>query len=710
MKRRALPLILALVLALGPAVGGVSAQEAAEPAVLVADDLTLPNKDVIIATGNVEALFEGQRLTASKITFNQTTNHMVIEGPIRLDDGESVIVIARSAELDQEFRNGLIRGARMVLDEQFQLAAMQINRKDGRYSQFSRVAASSCQVCDNGRPPLWQIRASKVVHDQLEKQLYFHNAQFRVLDVPLFYMPRIRLPDPTLKRATGFLVPRLKSSTQLGLGLKMPYFITLGDHADLTLTPYASAVTKTLEMRYRRAFAHGDLSFTGAISRDTIRRDETRGYVFGEGHFTLPRDYRLDFDIETTTDDGYLAEYGYSTKDRLDSAITISRARRDEMVSAGLIHYESLRDGENNATQPTIIGDISYEKRFFPARMGGELRFGLDVHSHFRYSDLDVVGRDVSRASAQVSWRNRYTLAGGLRAGVEAGLRADGFHVMQDSTSTRETGAFTPSVSVELRWPLLRQGARARHLLEPMVQLGWVGGQDAKLPNDESNWVEFDEANLLDASRFPAPDRMERGLAAAYGLRYQRVGNGGWTTALAFGQVLRENPEDDFTLSSGLRGTRSDWLFAARVANSKGLSLASRALLDEDASVTKAEARIAWGNAKGNLGATYAYMPKDLAEDRDRSIAEWTLNGGYNISNHWRSNAHWRYDLASDRTAQAGLGVVYQNECVEVNFSVSRRYATSSNITPSTDFGLTVALKGFSTGGSAKSNRRTCRN
>jgi len=43
-----------------------------------------------------------------------------------------------------------------------------------------------------------------------------------------------------------------------------------------------------------------------------------------------------------------------------------------------------------------------------------------------------------------------------------------------------------------------------------------------------------------------------------------------------------------------------------------------------------------------------------------------------------------------------------------VNFSVSRRFASSTNLEPSTDFGLTVALKGFSTGGSAKEYRRSC--
>ena len=47
----------------------------------------------------------------------------------------------------------------MVLDQQLQLAAAQIDRVDGRYTQLTRAAATSCQVCAAIAAPLWQIRA-----------------------------------------------------------------------------------------------------------------------------------------------------------------------------------------------------------------------------------------------------------------------------------------------------------------------------------------------------------------------------------------------------------------------------------------------------------------------------------------------------------------------------------------------------------------------
>lgn len=711
--------VLATLLALLWPLAAAAQQEAPpSPAMLVADRVFV-NGDQLVAEGNVEALYDGTTLQAGRITYDQGTERLEIEGPLRLNDGKGVLVLADSAGLDRDLRNGILRGARMVLDEQLQLAAAQMNRVNGRYTQLSRVAVSSCQVCGPDGTPLWQIRARRVIHDQEARQLYFDDAQFRLFDVPIFWLPRLRLPDPSLQRARGLLFPTARSTTQLGLGLKLPYFIPIGDHQDITVTPYVSPVTRTLELRYRRAFANGRLEIEGAVSRDTVRQGETRGYLFAEGAFDLPRDVKLRFDIEATTDDTYLTEYGYSDKDRLDSELLLTRTRRDSYSEAGLRHYESLRAGENNATQPTIVGDVYHEQRHFPGGpLGGELRFSAAAHSHFRYSDRAtdgpdddsiVDGRDVTRLSTEMSWRRRWTLAGGLRAGALAQATGDVFWIRQDVTSSADVVQLTPAAAVELRWPLVRREAGgASQILEPIAQIGWTGGNRPNLPNDESTRVEWDEGNLLSLSRFPAPDRRERGLSGVLGLRWERNDPQGWSAGVTVGQVFRDQPDSAFTRSSGLGGTESDLLIAGHLENASGLRLLTRGLLNSTGGFDKAEARAIWLNDKVDLSAAYLLLRADPDEDRPNSVSEWSFDGAYRIGRHWTTSANWRYDLVSDRTAKAGLGLAYRNECIEVDFSVSRRYTSTASLDPSTDFGLTVSLKGFSTGGSAKEVRRTC--
>ncbi|WP_283647201.1 LPS-assembly protein LptD [Marinovum algicola] len=703
-------LTFALCLALTPL--ALHAQEAEpDPALLVADTVVVTPDERLIAEGNVEALYDGTRIWARRITYVSETDSLIIEGPIRIDDGESVVILADAAELDSDLENGLLGGARMVLDQQLQLAAVQLARVEGRYTQLSKVTVTSCQICGPKGVPLWSIRARRAIHDEEAQQLYFDGATFRVLDVPVMYIPRLRLPDPTLERARGFLFPSIRTTTELGSGIKLPYFIPLGDHADLTVTPYLSQETRTLELRYRQAFVNGDIELNGALTRDTVLPDETRAYLFGEGVFDLGNRYDLSFNFEVTSDESYLSEYDYSGKDRLDSEVSLSRTTRNTNLLAELVHYNTLRDNELNSTQPTIIPDLRYERRYQMTNgLGGELRLGLLGHSHIRYSESDVRGRDVSRAGAEATWLNQWTFGTGLQMAAQAGLALDQFSTGDDTTVTDVDNSVTPSAALTFRYPFLRSaGGGARQLLEPVAQIGWVGGRDADVANDESTRQELDEGNLLSLSRFPAEDRRERGLASVLGLRFLHKAASGWEAGLAVGRVYRSTRNDDFTATSGLDNAASDWLFATHFRNTDGLYIQSRTLWDEQGEVSKSAARGAWSNDRIDLGASFILLPADTDEDRDEKVAEWTFDGSYRFNRHWTVSGDAQYDIADNRAVEAGLGLAYRNECIEAAFTADRTFADSSNLDPFTTYGLTVTLKGFSTGGDAGSYSRTCK-
>ena len=695
-------------------------------AVLVADDVFMTRDKQLIAEGNVEALYDNRRLQASRIVYDRNSEQLLIEGPITLTEADGrVLVLADAAELDRTLENGLLSGARLVLDQQVQLAANEMVRVNGRYSQLYKAAVTSCQVCANGKPPLWQIRAQRVIHDEAARQLYFDKAQFRVLDMPIFYIPRLRLPDPTLKRASGFLVPSLRNSSLLGTGVKVPYFIKMGDHADLTLAPFIATKTTTLEFRYRQAFRKGEVEFKGAVSDDELSNRSTRAYIFGKGRFDLARDFKLTFDVKAVNDDTYLLDYGYSDDDRLESQIAIERARRDEYIRGAISYFRSLRPGESNATLPSIAGDAKYERRFFPRRAGGELVFAAAAHSHYRKSDLTTDGPDfdpwsdgvdVTNLTTSVDWFRSWTLAGGVRARVQTGVAIDSFFVQQEGlTSASRATEVTPATSLLLRWPWQKstKGGVA-HIIEPVVQLAWAGGDTPNVPNDQSQLTEFDEGNLLSLSRFAAADRRERGASVAYGVNWTRLDPQGWDSQLIIGQVVHEKRQREpdggssFSDASGLQDRASDLLISGQFKTPFGLGLTARGLFDGTSDTTKAVARANWRNDLADIGATYIWLKADPAEDRPEKISEWAIDGSYRLSRHWTGSANWRYDTQSNRSVKAGVGVTYTNECVETSFSVSRRFTSSTTLEPSTDFNLTVALRGFTAKTQNQSYARKC--
>ncbi len=328
-------LLAALLLGLALALPAL----AQEQATLISDSMEITGDTRLIADGNVEVFFEGRRLKASRIIYDQATDRLEIVGPIELtEESGNILILASQAELAADMSEGILTSARMVLDRQLQLAANKITRVAGRTNTLETVAASSCKVCEGNPTPLWEIRARKVVHDEVERQLYFTNAQLRVAGVPVFFVPRLRLPDPTLDRATGFLTPSLRTTSSLGTGIKTPYFIVLGKSSDLTLTPYITARnSQTLGLRYRQAFATGWIEANGAVTSDELIADKTRGYLFLDGGFRLPLDFGLTIKGQTVTDPAYLLDYGIADLDRLDSRAEISRTRRNEYISARII-------------------------------------------------------------------------------------------------------------------------------------------------------------------------------------------------------------------------------------------------------------------------------------------------------------------------------------------------------------------------------------
>ncbi|MGH1329644.1 MAG: LPS-assembly protein LptD [Paracoccaceae bacterium] len=684
---------------------------------LMANRVQVLGNAVIIAQGDVEIYYEGSRLRASSLRYDKSSESLTIQGPITLTDGNETVILADSAALDTDLRNGIMTSARLVLDQQLQLAAAEIARVEGRYTQLYKTVASSCQTCAANPTPLWQIRAKKVIHDAQTRQLYFENARFEIGGVPVFYLPRLRLPDPTVKRATGFLIPSLIATTQLKTGLKMPYFITLGDHADVTLTPILSPVTTTLGFRYRQMFRRGEIEFNGAASRDSLRSGATRAYLFGSGRFDLGRDYTLSFGLELTSDTAYLLDYGYSSKDRLSNEIALTRIKRDEYLSARLINIRTLRASEiATADQlPFLLGDVLYEQRFAPGAIGGQGAYSLALNGYGRASSTDILGRDGMHIGAGLEWSREWTLPRGVLARINTNLDADFYAISQDSTYDRFQSQITPAISAELRWPLIRQETQhgGVQILEPIAQIAWSGEAGARVPNEDSALVEFDQGNLLSLARFPGSDRKERGLRAALGLSWSRFAPNKargtqWNAALGIARVFYQEPQTAFTRASGLNGSRSDWLLGASMGLGQETSLMSRNLISDRFGLTKSETRLNWAGEKLNATAAYTYMIADTAENRPLRTSEMRFDGSYRVNRHWTGSLKGRYDFVADRAASAGLGLGYRNECLNVDLSVSRRFTSSSSLVPTTTAALQVSLSGFGGTQDGRDYRRSC--
>lgn len=683
---------------------------AQDMASLVADRISVDPSGRLIATGNVEVFYQGTRISAQSVSYTRDGDILTIEGPIRVVEPGGTVLTASFAELDRDLSDGVLRSARMVLDQQLQLAANEISRVGGRYTRLDRVVASSCEVCAANPTPLWEIRADSVIHDTEARQLFFSNAQVRISGFPVFYLPRLRLPDPTLERARGFLIPRFRTSSDLGTGIKLPYFVPIGDHADVRLTPYLSSSTRTVELGYRQEIRNGSITAIGAVTDDDI--DGSRGYLFANLDYRLPKDFVLKGQLELVSDPGYLFTYDYSDKDRLTNEIAITRVRDKDLFRTGITEFRTLRASEIpiRDTLPDRFLEVYYQRDLPELSFGGKTTVSVEAMTLDRPSAADVLGRDVSRVGTSLEWRKDKVFGPGMVGEVELGARWDAYNIGQDSNFPTTESRFVPRAAAELRWPFARTtAAGAREVLEPVVRIDIADVGGSNVPLEDSSVIEFDEANLFSHTRYPGTDGIEDGVRIAAGVAWRRDDAAGWSLDAALGRVAHLDGNLGFGVGSGLSGDQSEWLLAARFAMSDRLFLANRSLFDEDIDFTLSETRIDWQAERFGLGSSYIFAVPEPAEGRLTRLSEWSFDGNYDLNDRWTANADWRYDFTTGRAARVGLGLDYRSECVDLNLSIARRYADSNAVDPTTEFGFRVSLVGVGGNDGSKPRRRSCR-
>lgn len=684
---------------------------------LIADEIKINQAGELVASGAVTVWYEDRKVTASSITYASQNDKLIIRGPIRIIDNQSTMILGDQAELSEDLKVGIIKSAKIILGYQVQIAAAKVLQKDARYSEAFNIAATSCHVCLN-KTPLWQIRARKIVQDKFEKQIYFEHAQLRVLDIPVFYLPFMRLPDPSLKRATGLLAPKLKTSSVLNTGIKIPYFIRLNKHKDFTITPFYSPKTKTIEYRYRQAYTSGFMLIEGALTRDALIPNKNRGYILSDTSLILQNGYNLGIQLQAVSDPSYLFEYDFAQLDRLNTKLELSRSMRYQNSEVKLSNYHSLRENENNATQPTLVAEGAIESRLNPDMIKGEIGLEANFLKSYRYSDLNndgpdsdtlVDGYDTTRLSLLSNWDHGWEIANGIILHFENEFGLSQYYVQQHADIGPKATRMFGVGAVGLRWPWYRINSNGGiGIVEPQIQLVRSVSSNSAVPNDDSTQVEFDEGNLFRLNRAPGLDLIENGSRLNVGLAGSQFMDSGSNLSWKIGRVLRSEALSTFPSGSGLSNSISDWLLATNFQQKNGIELINRALIASDGVVTKSETSLKVNRNQHQIRATHVELTKDSNISQNQSLSSVTLEWNYNLNSNWRSDSKFQFDSNIGRLSKLELGLRYENECVNVDLSSSRSFSTSSTLIDKTDFTLSVELTGFSSSDRKNAKSHKC--
>ncbi|MEM7177939.1 MAG: LPS assembly protein LptD [Pseudomonadota bacterium] len=672
----------------------ISPVEDDQPVALVADDVTYNSETrELIATGSVEVYYGDRTLTADRIVYNDETKRITAAGDIVLRDPSGTTVYGEFADLDADLRDGIIEGAQSILGEQGKLAAVEALRFDDRYNVLAKAVYSPCDVCADEPTPLWRIRANKVIHDEVGKEVHYEDAWFDLMGVPVLWTPYFSHPDPTVDRKSGFLTPSFKQDSNFGFGMKVPYYWVIDDHSDVTIEPFFTTEEGVLGLfEYRRLFENGAMEVGGSIARTAFTgEDSWQGHLDTDGLFTTRQDIKYGWDIKTASDDDYLRFFDISNEDRLTSQLFGYKYQPHSFFDVRGVRFQSLRSNEPSGQIPVALPDFDARYELPGYFAGGDLGIITNAQSLFRTN-----GTDSTRVSLGLDWEREVVLPIGLSLTGFAEVRGDVFSVRNDPDLADETSfRFAPTAGVEARYPLIWEMENgSAHYLEPIVQaiVAPYGGNSANFINEDSLVTEFDENNLFSRSHFSGIDGFESGPRLNVGLTYEWLTDDGINFNATGGRVLRLKDADEFSSGSGLVNAQSDWVAGWSASYDPYVTIRHRVRVGDDLELNRNEVSASLRAWRLSLGGSYTFLEADPEVFQPDPREEFAIAGSFRLSPNWRIRGDLRRDLEEGEFIRGGAGIKYANECCEIDLFFSRDLTSTENVAASTSVTLQVQL------------------
>ncbi len=670
-----------------------------------------PNSDEIIARGNVVLIHDGYRLETQLLRYNDITGIAEAEGGVKITNPDGTVLKATSVRLSGTLRAGVIENARLILRDGSRVAANRGERFDNGNSELREAVFSPCPVCDDKpqKKPLWQIKALKVVHRQDKKRLYYDNAFFEILGVPVFWLPYLSHPDPRVERASGLLVPEIRSRQELGIVVELPYHLALSPSMDATITPILTTKeTPVLAANFRHHVGSGFYQLDGSInygdqpseSVTGIPDSGFRGHVFSEGRFVHGKSWQSTYQAQMVSDDTYLRLYDFSDDDTLISSYNLEGFYDRTYLSAELIGFRGLRLEDMGGLTAQALPSIEMSYVTDPGFLGGTVEARFNSVQLVRFS-----GADTARATTSLQWQAPVTTSLGQRIVFDAFLRSDLYH-MQDADITDDPvfagvngtkARAMARASATASWPFVKDMGAASQTIEPIIQIAAIpeGGNPRGIANEDSRAFELTSANLFSLNRAPGFDTWEGGSRATYGVRY-RLDMSDIALAAMAGQSYRTTRLNDvFPEGTGIADKRSDLVGSVDLSVQDWLNFSYQFQLDKDSMDPRRHEFVStFGTDVFRVNMGYLRIDRDLAFAGRTNREEIRFDATLNATENWRVYGGLVHGLGRDaRPVEYETGLLYQNECLELGLRIRKRFTEDRDIERGTSIGLRIRLR-----------------
>ena len=392
---------------------------------------------------------------------------------------------------------------------------------------FEKGVFTSCKKTD--KCPPWKIKSKRIRHDKIKKRITYTNSWLSIYDVPVAYFPKFFHPDPSVKRQSGFLMPELGSSNDLGSSIYAPYFLNISEDKDMTIKPrwYDNKVL-ILQNEYRQKTKKSntilDFSIANNHSSASNDKNDSRSHLFINSRVDLGLENflqsNLEINFKKSSNDTYLKKFELPSPLLLDvgsslkSNITIDLNHDNYDFLTSVEMYETL-SGDNSDRYQYILPRYDYSKNFGINDINGSFNFSSNGNNSL--NSTNVLSSAISN-NLNFNSYNKFS-ENGIKSNYDILLKnlnslGKKSTLYKSSPQSEIMSAYSLNISL----PMLKKTNKNYNTLTPKISF-------RTSPHDMKNHASADRKinadNIYNIDRFSLGDSFESGESITLGVDFK---------------------------------------------------------------------------------------------------------------------------------------------------------------------------------------------
>ena len=456
-------------------------------------------------------------------------------------------------------------------------------------TEFDKSIFTLCNYRENDKCPPWSIQATKMFHDSEKKTIYYDNAVIKVYDLPIFYLPKLSHADPSVSRRSGFLVPTLSDSKNLGFGASIPYFFNINQDKNFTLISKFYANEHPLFIaEYHQAFKDSsfiaDFGYTEGYNKTSAKKTEgAKSHFFSK----FVKNFRgknesentLSLSLQSVSNDKYLKLYKLKSnlidynQDTLESSLDFTHEDEDIFFGFNASIFETLKENYKDKYE-YIAPEITFNKNLFANESLGnlDLQTNLKVHNYDTNKLTNFLVNDLSWSSKD------FILKSGIKSKFLSNFKNINYETKNVNLYKEDpTSEIFAAFGYQSEIKFLKNNGKNQHFLTPKFFARYAPGSMRK----ERIGSRIDPSKAFSMDRLSHINNFETGLTGTLGLDYE-VKNKDRSLDFSIAQIINNKENKKMSSESSLDEKLSDLVGKANLDMNDNVNFNYNFALDQN--------------------------------------------------------------------------------------------------------------------------------